>query len=305
LKRKLNFHVTASEANQRIDKFLVVQLKDDFSRSDIKKFIEAGCVYLNAHVVKAHQKVRENDSIKIEVFQLDKQTEIPAIEIPLDIVYEDDFLFVVNKCAGMVVHPAAGHFDDTLVNALLFHTKCLSDINGLTKPGIVHRLDKDTSGLLVVAKENKTHRFLAKQFKEHAVKKMYVAIVSGRVEYDEGIIDEPLARSPFDRKKMKVSHVSAREAVTRYRVLSRCEDASLLEVFPQTGRTHQIRVHMAYLGHPVLGDRQYGKNQSKYHIKRQALHAKNLGFIHPDSKQFVEFQAEVPADMQNIINQLV
>ncbi|MCG2712209.1 MAG: RluA family pseudouridine synthase [Candidatus Omnitrophica bacterium] len=304
MKRKLNFQVAALQANQRIDKFLVEQLKNDFSRSDIKKFIEAGYVHLNAHAVKAHQKARENDLIEIEVFRHDKQTEIPAVDIHLDIVYDDEFIFIVNKCAGMVVHPAAGHYEDTLVNALLFHTKCLSDINGLTKPGIVHRLDKDTSGLLVVAKDNKTHRFLAGQFKGHTVKKMYVAIVSGSVEYDEGIIDEPISRSPFDRKKMKVCHASSREAKTFYRVLSRCEDASVLEVFPQTGRTHQIRVHMAYLGHPILGDSQYGKNQSKYPIKRQALHAKMLGFIHPESKKYVEFIAEVPLDMQNIINKL-
>lgn len=262
-------------------------------------------MHLNDHAVKAHQKVRENDSIEIVVSTQDKQSEIPAVDIPLNIVFEDDFLCVVNKCAGMVVHPAAGHFEDTLVNALLFHTKCLSDINGLTKPGIVHRLDKDTSGLLVVAKDNKTHRFLAEQFKEHKVKKMYVAIVSGKVEYDEGIIDEPISRSPHDRKKMKISYVSSREALTRYRVLRRSEHASVLEVFPQTGRTHQIRVHMAYLGHPILGDRQYGKNQSKYPIKRQALHAKMLGFIHPESKRYVEFVAEVPLDMQNIIDKLV
>ncbi len=305
MKRKLNFQVDAQGAGQRIDKFLVEQLQNDFSRSDIKKFIEQGYVYLNAHAVKAHQKVRENDSIEIVVFRQDKQTEVPAVDIPLDIVYEDDFLCIVNKPAGMVVHPAAGHYEDTLVNALLFHSKSLSDINGLTKPGIVHRLDKDTSGLLAVAKDNKTHRFLAEQFKNHAVKKMYVAIVSGSVEYDEGIIDEPISRSPFDRKKMKVCHVSSREALTRYRVLSRCEDASVLEVFPQTGRTHQIRVHMAYLGHPILGDRQYGKNQSKYPIKRQALHAKMLGFIHPESNKFVEFTAEVPQDMQAIIKSLV
>ncbi|MCK4994475.1 MAG: RluA family pseudouridine synthase [Candidatus Omnitrophica bacterium] len=304
MKRKLNFKVTASESDQRIDKFLVIKLENDFSRTDIKKFIDQGSVCLNDQEVKAHQKVKENNSIEIVVWDQSKQTDVPAVEIPINIIHEDDFIFVVNKCAGMVVHPAAGHYDDTLVNALLFHTSSLSDVNGLTRPGIVHRLDKDTSGLIVVAKDNKTHRFLANQFKDHEVKKMYMAIVSGSVEYDEGIIDEPISRSPHDRKKMKISYVDSREARTRYRVLSRSKDASVLEVFPQTGRTHQIRVHMAHLGHPILGDKQYGKNQSKYPIKRQALHAKKLSFTHPQTNKFVEFMAEVPADMQSIIERI-
>ena len=300
MKRKLNFKITSAEAQQRIDKFLVIRLKHDFSRTDIKRFIDQGSVCLNGREVKAHHKVKENDSVEIVVWSQDKQINIPAVDIPLDIIYEDEFLFIVNKCAGMVVHPAAGHYQDTLVNALLFHAKCLSDINGMTKPGIVHRLDKDTSGLMVVAKDNKTHRFLAEQFKGREVKKMYAAIVSGSVEYDEGIIDEPISRSPFDRKKMKISYAASREAVTRYRVISRSKDASVLEVFPQTGRTHQIRVHMAHLGHPILGDKQYGKNQSKYPIKRQALHAKMLGFTHPKTLKFAEFSCELPKDMQSI-----
>ncbi len=304
LKRKLNFKITASDAKQRIDKFLVAQLKNVFSRTDIKRFIDQGSVCLNGHEVKAHQKVREEDCVEIVVWSQEKQTHIPAVDIPLNIVHEDEFIFIVNKCAGMVVHPAAGHYEDTMVNALLFKTKNLSDLNGMTKPGIVHRLDKDTSGLIVVAKDNKSHRFLAKQFKNHEVKKMYMAIVSGSVEYDEGIIDEPIARSPFDRKKMRISYVASREAVTRYHVLSRCKDASVLEVFPQTGRTHQIRVHMAHLGHPILGDRQYGKNQIKYPIKRQALHAKNIGFTHPGSNKFVEFSSPLPQDMQSIVDKL-
>jgi len=304
LKKKLDFNVNEEFSGSRIDKYLQQMLQTDLSRSDIKKLIQQGAVLLNGRVIKPNSKVKNRDLIQIEISQdKENQDDISAVDMQLDVIFEDEYLLVVNKPAGVVVHPAAGHSSDTLVNALLFHTRNLSDINGAAKPGIVHRLDKDTSGVLVVAKNNQIHREIARQFKEHQVKKTYWAIVLGSMEYDEGIIDEPISRSPFDRKKMRVCHAANREAATRYKVIKRTPQISLLEIFPETGRTHQIRVHMAHLGHPVLGDAQYGRCNNKYGIKRQALHAKSLGFIHPQLKVYREFEAALPDDMRRIISE--
>ena len=296
------FQVKKDQSRQRIDKFLVERLSPDFSRMDIKKIMQEEHVRVNGKIVKPHHLINENDLIEILINEKIKLPDtVPAVNMGLDIIFEDEYLIVVNKPAGMVVHPAAGHHDDTLVNGLLFHTKMLSDVNGPFKPGIVHRLDKDTSGVIVVAKDNKTHRFLAEQFRQHLVKKVYIAIVSGSVEYDEGIIEAPLSRSPFDRKKITVQYSSPRQAISYYRVLKRTGDFSIVEVHPKTGRTHQIRVHMAHLGHPLLGDTVYGKKNSRELIQRQALHAKLLAFKHPLSGSLVEYAADIPEDMRRII----
>lgn len=300
--KKFNFKVEKKDKNQRIDKYLVQKLSSDLSRSDIKKYIQQSCVFLNSNPVKPHQKVRENDLVEIIVPAEKSTLDIPAVQMNLDIIFEDGCLLVINKPAGIVVHPAAGHYQDTLVNALLYHTKKLSDLGGLWKPGIVHRLDKDTSGLLVIAKDNKTHRHLAEQFKQHLVKKVYLAIVQGEVEHDQGVVEVPLSRSLFNRKKMSVAYSSGRQAITYYRVLERKQNFTVLEIRPETGRTHQIRVHLAHIGHPILGDTTYGGHRAKNVITRCALHAKNLGFIHPGTNDFLEFEAPVPDDMNRIIS---
>ncbi|MDD5746529.1 MAG: RluA family pseudouridine synthase [Candidatus Omnitrophica bacterium] len=298
---KFSLIVEEADAHQRIDKYLGDKLSGRCSRSLIKKMIEQGKVWLNGDPVKAHHKIKPNDRIEGSWVEELTVSDVPAMDIPLDIVYEDEHLIVLNKPPGIVVHPAAGHFDDTLVNALLFKTKNLSDVYGTLKLGIVHRLDKDTSGLLVVAKDNVTHGALSEQFKQHAVKKIYIAIVRGIVEHDEGVIDAPITRSPFNRKKMTVMQSAARQAVTNYRVIKRAADFTVLEVQPKSGRTHQIRVHMAHIGHPLVSDPVYGGKAAVFGLPRQALHAKILGFTHPDTQVYLEFEAPVPEDMARII----
>lgn len=265
------------------------------SRSFIKRLIEENSVQVNGKEVKAHYKVTPGDEITIDI-----PDEIPADErikpehIPLDILYEDQNLLVVNKPSGMLVHPAAGHYSGTLVNALLYHSKHLSDVNVPYRPGIVHRLDQETSGVMVVAKDNTTHMNLSRQFEKHLVKKCYVALVEGRIEFDEGLIDASLGRHPryFDKKTVSFDE-SARKAKTFYRVLKRFNTATYVACFPKTGRTHQLRVHLAYLGHPILGDSKYGK---KNLFPRLALHAQSLGFFHPRTTQFMEFSIAPPKE---------
>ncbi|MBU1087797.1 MAG: RluA family pseudouridine synthase [Candidatus Omnitrophica bacterium] len=301
----LNLQIGLKDIIGRLDKWLADKLAKDLSRSDIKKLIEQGNINLNGLVVKPNHKIKPGDWITIILEEKPAAQGLVAANIPIDIIFEDKYIIVVNKPAGLVVHPAAGHFNDTLVNALSFYCKNLSDINGPMKLGIVHRLDKDTSGLLVIAKDNKTHRNLANQFKKHTIEKTYVTIVQGSVNYDEGVIDAPLSRNPFNRKKMSVSHASSRQAVTRYKVLKRFANLSLLEVYPQTGRTHQIRVHMAHLGYPILGDSTYNKAKGiKGLILRQALHAEKIRFKHPHTAKIVEFKAKIPDDIRAVINKL-
>jgi len=301
----LNIKIEANDIEGRLDKCLAVKMSKDLSRADIKKLISLGNVSLNGLIVKPNHKVKSGDKITIILEDKIAVKGLIATDIPIDIIFEDNYILVVNKPAGLVVHPAAGHVDDTLVNALSFYCKNLSDLNGPMKLGIVHRIDKDTSGLLVIAKDNKTHRDLASQFKKHTIEKTYIAIVQGNVNYDEGIIDEPLARSPFNRKKICVSHASSREAITRYRVIKRFEKLTLLEAYPQTGRTHQIRVHMTYLGYPILGDNTYNKSQGiKGLISRQALHAEKIRFKHPHSDKIVEFKVKMPNDMREVLKNL-
>jgi 23S rRNA pseudouridine1911/1915/1917 synthase len=267
------------------------------SRTHIQKLILEGNITVKAvNDLKPHYKIKADDEIMIRI-ENKKPQAVRAENIPLEIIYEDGDVAVVNKPAGLVVHPAPGNYEHTLANALLYRFPALSDINPL-RPGIVHRLDKDTSGLLVVAKNNTAHLALAKQFARHSIKRNYVALVKGKVEFDENIIEMPIARHPRARKKMAVGFgENSKYARTYYRTLKRSDACSLLQLEPFTGRTHQLRVHLAFLGHPILGDTTYGKNNE---FPRLALHANHLGFIHPSSGKFIEFSCEIPSEFMKV-----
>ena len=287
--------VGPDEKELRLDVFLTRQMTDLPSRSYAQKLIESGCVKVNKKQVKSHYKVQPQDEVTVDVPDdfWDDQTLKPE-NIPLDIFYEDEWLLVINKPCGMIVHPAQGCYSGTLVNALLYYCKSLSDINSSIRPGIVHRLDQDTSGLILVAKDNKTHAELAKQFQDHLIKKRYAALVEGQVEFDEGKIDAAIGRNIYHRDKKAVSYdEEARDAITYYKVLKRAKGVTLMALYPKTGRTHQLRVHMAHLKHPILGDEKYGKKSS---FSRLALHAQSIGFTHPRKKVFVEFSTKTPAE---------
>ncbi|MCM8765283.1 MAG: RluA family pseudouridine synthase [Candidatus Omnitrophica bacterium] len=286
------------EEGIRIDIYLHKKLESELSRKKIQNMIKEGKILVNRSSVKCHYKIKRGDDIYIE-FPETREPDIEPQEIPLDIVFEDDHLLVVNKPPGMLVHPAGGIYSGTLVNALLYYSRSLSTLGGKFKPGIVHRLDKDTSGLIVVAKSDPVHLALARQFREHQIYRRYIAIVKGIVELDEGEIDVPIGRDPHDREHMTVNFTQGREAKTFYRVLRRYESYTLLEVYPQTGRTHQIRVHLRYLGYPVLGDPVYGKKDKL--IDRQALHAQELGFRHPLTEENLRFSSTLPPDMQKLV----
>lgn len=295
------FHVTVEDQNQRLDVYLTTKLSEDFSRVFIKKLIDNGCVRVNEAKVKAGHKVKSGDDVLVEIPEdfLTPQY-IEAENIPLDIFYEDEYLFVINKSSGMLVHPAQNITKGTLVNALLYRNVNLSSVNTQIRPGIVHRLDQETSGLILVAKDNITHTKLAKQFQRHTVKKKYIALVQGEINFDEGVIKEPIGRHLKYRDKKAVSYdESAKEAHTMYRVIKRNKGFTLVALYPKTGRTHQLRVHMAHLKHPILGDEKYGKKQS---FSRLALHAQSIGFIHPGQRSFVEFSTRIPAEFLSFIN---
>jgi len=283
----------------RLDLFLAQHFKDKFSRRFIQQILSDGHVLLNGKKVKAHHKLKENDEVFIEIPK-QKRSEIESQDIALDIVYEDDDLLIVNKPYGMVTHPAPGNYSSTLVNALTHHCEQLSDVNQPLRPGIVHRLDKDTSGLLLVAKNNQAHMKLAKQFKDHSIKRKYIALVNGEVEFDEGSVEVPLGRHPRMREKMAVTFRKSREAKTNYKVLKRFKGFTLLELIPETGRTHQLRVHLAHLGHPILGDKKYGRTKVKC---RLALHAKSIGFLHPRTGKCMEFNSELPDEIKSLMEE--
>ncbi len=287
--------VTPEEIKSRIDVYLTANLPDAPSRSYVQKLIVAGCVTVDGKVIKSNYKVEDGDKLEVTIPKdFLRQDHIEAENIPLNIVYEDDFLIVINKPCGMVVHPAAGNYSGTLVNALLHYTKSLSDLNSEVRPGIVHRLDQETSGLILIAKDNKTHAKLSAQFQDHKVKKRYVALVEGGVQFDEGQINEPLGRHPKHREKQQVSQSDdAREAITFYKVIKRFKNITYIALFPKTGRTHQLRVHMAYLHHSILGDEKYGK---KVTFPRLALHAQSIGFTHPGTKRYIEFSIRPPVE---------
>lgn len=296
-----SFRVGEEVAGERIDKFLAERMVD-LSRSQIQSLIENGSVLCSERQVKSNYKLRAGDEITVVV----PEPETPEVEpenIPLDVVYEDSDIIVVNKPRGLVVHPAAGHMKGTLVNALLYHCKDLSGINGVLRPGIVHRIDKDTSGLLMAAKTDKAHLSLAQQLKEHSVTRKYIAIVHGVVNHDLGTIDAPIGRHPLQRLKMAVVKTGGRHAVTHFSVLERFDHFTLLECKLETGRTHQIRVHMEFIGHPLAGDPLYGLKRT-LDIDGQALHAQVLGFKHPQTGEYMEFSSEIPEDMKQLIDML-
>lgn len=295
------FLINEENSQQRVDKYLSEQMAD-FSRARVQKLLEDGQVTVNEKVVKANQKLKTNDQVVIHVPDA-VHIDIPAEDIPLDIVYEDRDILVVNKPKEMVVHPALGHHTGTLVNALMYHCKGrLSGINGELRPGIVHRIDKNTTGLLVVCKSDYAHNFIANQLRVHSITRKYHAIVYNSLKEDEGTINLPIGRDPKDRKKMAVNYENGKDAVTHYRVLQRFQNFTYIECQLETGRTHQIRVHMTHLGHPLLGDDVYGPKTCPYHLTGQTLHAKTLGFIHPQTRKYMEFDSELPEYFKKLLN---
>lgn len=297
------FEVTADSADKRLDVWLTAEL-GKFSRSYIEKLIEDGRVTVNGKTVKTGYKLKSIDRVEVNIPE-PKLLEVKAEDITLDILHEDEDIIVINKPRGMVVHPATGNYTGTLVNALLEHCKgSLSDINGVIRPGIVHRIDKDTSGVLVVAKNNSAHGILSEKLKEHDIKRLYIAVADGIIREESGKIDAPIGRHPVERMKMAVDVRNGRRAVTHFKVLERFKDATLLELKLETGRTHQIRVHMSYIGHPLIGDTVYGRKKQKYGFEGQALHARLLGFVHPGTGEYVEFEAEPPQEFKELVERL-
>jgi len=274
------------------------------SRSHIQKLIKDGAIKVNGKEVKSSYKVSIGELIEIQI-PSPSELDIQAEDIPLDIRYEDDDLIIVNKPKGMVVHPSNGHISGTLVNALMYHCKDnLSSINGVLRPGIVHRIDKDTTGLLIVCKNDRSHNFIANQLREHTISRKYHAIVHGVIKEDSGVIENYIGRHNLDRKKFSVVDESGKYAYTRYRVLQRFKNYTYIECELKTGRTHQIRVHMAYILHPLLGDGIYEYSKSPFELTGQCLHAKTLGFIHPSSLEYVEFDSELPEYFDRLLNKL-
>lgn len=294
------WNVQPKDSGERIDKYLV--LAGNWSRSLIQKWIKENRLQVNGAVVKANYKVAVNDQIVL-LIPPPEELELVATPMDLDIYYEDQDLLVVNKPRGMVVHPAPGHFEDTLVNGLLAHCTDLSGINGMMRPGIVHRIDKDTSGLLVVAKNDLAHESLAKQLSDHTVIRRYWALVHGVIPHERGTIDAPIGRDPSDRQRMAVVEKNGKEAITHFQVMERFQDYTLVECRLETGRTHQIRVHMRFIGFPLVGDPKYGPKKT-LDIAGQALHAKVLGFTHPRTGESLLFEAPLPQEMARLIEEL-
>ncbi len=293
--------LTSDKNYDRIDSFIAENT--DISRSRAVKLIESGDIILNGNIVNKKASVKTGD--KVEVTLPDAiPLEAKAEEIPLDILYEDNDLLVVNKPKGMVVHPAAGNYEGTLVNALLSHCgDSLSGIGGVMRPGILHRIDKNTSGLLMVAKNDNAHQHLAAQIKEHSFAREYEAVVYGNLKNDEGTINAPIGRHPVHRKKMAVTDKNSKEAVTHYKVIKRYNGFTHIRCILETGRTHQIRVHMSYLGHAIAGDDVYGPKKVIKELSGQCLHAKKLGFIHPDGR-YLDFESDLPNYFENFLSKL-
>lgn len=299
--KEYRFQVSGELSGERVDKALTA-LVDFLSRSYIQKQIKAGGVTIDGMPVKAGARVAEGDELTIYVPD-SVQPDIKPEPIPLAILYEDEDVLVVNKPKGMVVHPAAGHYDGTLVNAVMHHCgDSLSGINGVLRPGIVHRIDKDTTGSVIICKNDAAHLSLAQQLKEHHVTRAYHAICHGIIEQETGVIDTLIGRDTKDRKKMAVQEVNGKRAVTYYRVLQRFDDYTYVECRLETGRTHQIRVHMASIGHPLLGDEVYGMRKCPFQLQGQTLHAKLLGFIHPRSGEYIETDAPLPEYFQHLLD---
>lgn len=300
------YNLESSEewTDRRLDKVLS-EYFNGYSRSFIKKLFDEDMIHVNSRSVKPSYKVKDGDMIDISVPD-PVSIDIEPEDIPLNIIYEDDDVILVNKPKGMVVHPAPGHYRGTLVNGLMYHfAGSLSGINGEFRPGIVHRIDMDTTGVLVVCKNDNAHRLLSEQLHEHSITRKYYAIVNGNIAQDEGTVDAPIGRSPKDRKKMAINTRNGRRAVTHYRVLERFEGRyTYIECQLETGRTHQIRVHMASIGHPILGDEVYGPKKCPFKLQGQTLHAGVLGFVHPSTGKYVEFKAELPEYFKELIAKL-
>ena len=292
-----------TENGERIDKYLSNEMSG-FSRSYIQKLMKDGHVYVNGKAVKANYKLAYDDMITVEIPDLVEPDIVPE-NIPLDILYEDDDILIVNKPKGMVVHPAAGHYSGTLVNALMYHCgESLSGINGVMRPGIVHRIDMDTTGSLLVCKNDQAHQKLAEQLKVHSIKRVYHPIVCGNLKEDSGTIDAPIGRHPVDRKKMSINYQNGREAVTHYQVLERFGDYTYISCRLETGRTHQIRVHMASIRHPLLGDNVYGPQKCPFKLQGQTLHAKILGITQPTTGEYMEFDAPLPEYFEDLLGRM-
>lgn len=293
----------AGRSGERIDRFLSEDL-EDLSRSYIQKLLKEGRILVNGKPVKANYKLNEGDEI-LAAIPDPEVLDIRPENIPLDILYEDSDILVVNKPKGMVVHPSPGHYSHTLVNAILWHCgDQLSGINGVLRPGIVHRIDMDTTGSLLVCKNDRAHQILAEELKEHSITRRYHAIVCGNLKEDSGTVNAPIGRHPVDRKKMSTKSSNGRHAVTHYRVLERFGDYTYIECELETGRTHQIRVHMASIGHPILGDAVYGPAKCPFRLEGQTLHAKILGIRHPSTGKYLEFDAPLPDYFLALLEQL-
>jgi len=295
--------VAAEENNIRIDRFISDKMPDT-SRSYIQKLMKEDLITADLRPVKANYKVREGESIEItlpEPVSLD----IEAQDMKLDIIYEDDDVLLVNKPKDMVVHPSAGHSEGTLVNGLLYHCKdSLSSINGVMRPGIVHRIDKDTTGVLIICKNDKSHSIIAEQLKVHSITRRYHAIVWNNIVQDSGTVDAPIGRHSVDRKKMAVNYKNGKSAITHFKVLERFGQYTYIECELETGRTHQIRVHMASIGHPLLGDLVYGPARQPFKLQGQVLHAKVLGFVHPTTGEYMEFETPLPEYFEKLLERL-
>ncbi len=295
--------VLESQAGIRIDKFLSDELPE-LSRSYIQKLIKEELITVNEKTVKANYKLDTGDLVVVEQPTL-KEPDILAEDIPLEILYEDSDLLIVNKPKGMVVHPSAGHYSGTLVNALMYYCKDdLSGINGVMRPGIVHRIDMDTTGSLLVCKNDFTHQHIAEQLKEHSIKRIYHAIVHGVIKEEEGTIDAPIGRHPIERKKMSINHKNGKEAITHYKVIQRFQNYTYIQCQLETGRTHQIRVHMASIRHPLLGDTVYGPSKCPFQLQGQTLHAKIIGIVHPRTGEYIEVDAPLPEYFSSLLKRL-
>lgn len=295
------FIINNEYENTRLDVYLS-KMFEDKSRSYLQKLVENGNILVNEKLKKANYKLKTNDEITIKMPELEELIVEPE-DMDINILYEDSDVIVVNKEQGMVVHPAPGNYSGTLVNALLYHCKDLSGINGVIRPGIVHRIDKDTSGVLVVAKNDNAHKKLAEQLKDHSMNREYIALVEGVIKEERGIVDKPIARHPKDRIKMAIVD-GGRRAVTHYEIIDRFEKNTLIKCKLETGRTHQIRVHMAHMGHPLVGDPVYGYKKQKFNLEGQMLHAKKLGFIHPTKNEYIEFESEIPGYFNEVLKKL-
>lgn len=294
------FEVTMEQEGERLDKYLAL-IYENQSRSFFQKLIKENLVFVNEKIQKANYRVSAEDTVSVTIPKA-QEIEILPENIPLDILYEDDDVLVVNKPKGMVVHPSAGHYSGTLVNAVMYHCHdSLSGINGTIRPGIVHRIDMDTTGALIVCKNDNAHIKIAEQIKEHSVTRRYRGIVNGVVKQDSGTIEGAIGRHPVERKKMAINEKNGKLAITHYQVLERFSNHTYMEFELETGRTHQIRVHMASIGHPLLGDTLYGSGKNPYHLQGQTLHAMVIGFIHPSTETYVEVEAPLPEYFQKLL----